>query len=162
MYKISRSYSPDFDFEYNESSDYGNPLFTSGGVWFAFRFGAMGKMEPNHVPHVRTMMNPYRFDVTINAELQSSQRVFIECIKLNGNHFNEILSRYHDLTLKTYLKFEHQPRFYNWILVDYINTRHIDTMWIIENYRKNRKSFKKERDFWVDYIIRNNKYLKAG
>lgn len=161
-YRITRSISVEFDFEYHEASHYGEPEFKKGDVWFAFRFGSTGNEPPNDVPNISATMNHFAFDVCVNAELHSSQKVFINGIKSQENVFNDILSRFDDLMFKTYLKYEYQPRFYHWILTDYINTKDINTEFIITNYREHEKKFFEERNYWVDYIIKNNPSLTEG
>lgn len=158
-YKITRSRSPDFDFEYHEASHYGEPVFKKGEEWFAFRFGSTGNEPPNDVPNISAIMTHFAFDVCVNSELHSSQKMFINVIKSQKKAFNELLLRFDDLMFKTYLKYEYQPRFYHWILTDYINTKDIDAEFIINNYREHEKKFFEERNYWVDYIIKNNPSL---
>lgn len=155
-YRITRPYAVDVDFEYHEASGYGEPAFKNGDVWFAFRFGLTGNEPPNDVPNISAMMNYFEFSVCVNAELHSSQKVFINGIESQKNAFNEILSRFDGLMLKTYLKYEYQPHFYHWILTDYVNTKDIDAEFIINNYREHEEKFSQERNYWVDYIIKNN------
>ena len=158
-YRVSRSRSPDFDFEYHGASGYGEPVFKKGQVWFAFRFGSTGNEPPNDVPNISVIMVHFAFDVCVNSELHPSQKVFINAIKSQQNAFNQILSRFGDLILKTYLKYEYQPRFYHWILTDYVNTKDIDAEFIINNYHEHERKFLQERNYWVDYIIKNNPSL---
>jgi hypothetical protein len=155
-YRIIHPHTFDVDFEYHEASNYGEPEFKKGDVWFAFRFGSTGNEPPNDVPNISATMNHFAFDVCVNAELHSSQKVFINAIESQKNPFNEILSGFDGLMLKTYLKYEYQPRFYHWILTDYINTKDIDAKFIVNNYREHEKTFLQERNYWVDYIIKKN------
>jgi hypothetical protein len=158
-YRITRPHQATVEFEYHQASNYGEPVFRKGNVWFAFIFGSTGEEPPNDVPNISVMMNHFMFEIAINSEIQSSQKVFINTIKSKTNAFNQILSRFDHLIFRTHLKYEHQPRFYHWILTDYVNTKDIDAEFIINNYREHEGKFSQERNYWVDYIIKNNPSL---
>jgi hypothetical protein len=74
----------------------------------------------------------------VNAELQPSQKVLIDGIQTRLNEFDRILSKFDDLMLKTYLKYEHQPRFYHWIPIDSLHRKEFDSRFIVGNYEKHR------------------------
>lgn len=99
----------DFDLEYNNPSCSGEPNFIHGDVWFAFSFGKTGQEPPNDVPNISVIKNRFVFDVTVNAELQPSQKVLIDGIQTRLDEFDRILSKFDDLMLKTYLKYETNP-----------------------------------------------------
>jgi len=158
-YRIIQSNAVDMNFEYHEASRYGEPVFRRGDVWFAFRFGSTGNEPPNDVPNISVIMNYFALVVCVNAELHSSQKVFINEIESQKNAFNQLLLKFNDLIFRTYLKYEYQPRFYHWILTDYVNTKDIDAEFIIKNYREHEEKFSQERSHWVGYIIKNNPSL---
>lgn len=158
-YKITRSNSMDFDLEYNNPSCSGEPNFTHGDMWFAFSFGKTGQEPPNDVPNISVIKNRFVFDVTVNAELQPSQKVLIDGIQTRLDEFDQILSKFDDLMLKTYLKYEHQPRFYHWIPIDSLHRKEFDSRFIVGNYEKHRKAFQEERSRWIEFIISKNKSL---
>lgn len=90
--RIKRSYSFDFDLEHDPDRMYGTGEFTRGGAWWAYRFGFSEDMPKNDVPNVSVIANTTGLDVTINAELQPSQKVMIDRIQGNPSKFNKLCS----------------------------------------------------------------------
>ena len=161
-YRISRAHSPDYDFEYYAELRYGKKAFVHGGVWFAFRFGFSSGMPPNDVPNVSVIFNDFGCDITVNAELQPAQRVFLKRVDSNKSLFDGLLRSHGGLWLKTYLKYEHQPRFYHWILSDLKPPGQFDGDTILASYELHRRQFDKERAYFIDCIEQNNRELKPG
>ena len=153
---ITRPSSQDFDLEYDQASNHGSEEFTHGGIWWAYRFGFFEDMPKNDAPNISIIANSTGLDVIINAGLQSSQKVMIDRIQANLPEFNRHLSDHGRLWLKTYLKYEHQPRFYHWILADMKLPGEFDGESIIQMKRKHEKVFNKERELWIQKIISGN------
>jgi hypothetical protein len=115
---ITSQSSQHFDLENDPARNHGTEKYTRGGTWWAYRFGFSEDMPKNDVPNISIIANTTGLDVTINAELQPSQKVMIDRIQANTSLFNRHLQNHGGLWLKTYLKYEHQPRIYHWILAD--------------------------------------------
>lgn len=157
--KIKRSYSSDFDLEHDTDRNYGTREFTHGGTWWAYRFGFSENMPKNDVPNVSIIAYATGLDITINAELQPSQKVMLERIRKSSSRFNELLCNHGGLWLKTYLKYEHKPRSYHWILADIKSPGEFDGEVILQMWHKHQKAFNEERERWLKFIISVNKEL---
>jgi hypothetical protein len=153
---IMRPSSQDFDLEYDQARNHGSEEFTHGGIWWAYRFGFSEDMPKNDVPNISITANSTGLDVIINAELQPSQKVMIDRIQANLPEFNRHLNDHGGLWLKTYLKYEHQPRFYHWILADMKLPGEFDGESIIQMKRKHEKAFSEERELWIQKISSGN------
>ena len=153
---ITRPSSQDFHLEYDQARNHGSEEFTHGGIWWAYRFGFSEDMPKNDVPNISITANSTGLDVIINAELQPSQKVMIDRIQANLTEFNRHLNDHGGLWLKTYLKYEHQPRFYHWILADMKLPVEFDGESIIQMKRKHENAFNEERELWIQKIISGN------
>ena len=80
-------------------------------------------MPKNDVPNISITADTTGLNVIVNAELQPSQKVMIDRIQANTSKFDRLLADHGRIWLKTYLKYEHQPRFYHWILADFASRR---------------------------------------
>lgn len=156
---IKRPYSFDFDVEHDPDRKYGTGEFTHGGAWWAYRFGFSEDMPKNDVPNVSIIANTTGLDVTINAELQPSQKVMLERIQKTSSKFNKLLCDHGRLWLKTYLKYEHLPRSYHWILADMKSPGEFSGEAILQMWHKHEKAFNEEREQWLKFIISENKEL---
>lgn len=156
---ITRSSSQDYDLEYDPSRNYGSGEFSRGGIWWAYRFGFSEEMPKNDVPNISIIANTTGLDVVINAELQTSQKVMLDRIRANASEFNRLLASHGRLRLKTYLKYEHQPRFYHWILADMELPGEFNGETILGIRQKHEKAFNEEREKWLKFIISENKEL---
>ena len=116
-------------------------------------------MPPNDKPNISLIFNTFGLDITINAELQPSQKFLLKIIKENKNEFNELLNSHGNLWFKSYLKYEHQPRFYHWILMDFISPGKFNAETILNSYNSHQIQFDQERNYWVKFIKENNTLL---
>lgn len=151
-FSIRRAHTQDFDLEYHEGRNYGKREFTRGGTWWAYRFGFSEDSPPNDVPNVSIIANIAGLDVCLNAEIQPSQAVVWRRIEDSTREFDRLLANHGRLWLKTYLKFEHQPRFYHWILSDFKEPRAFDGAEILRLHRQHEATFPKERERWISEI----------
>jgi len=158
-FSIKRRHSPDFDFEYEPGRNHGTNEFTRGGAWWAYRFGFSQDLPPNDVPNVSIIANTTGLDVTVDAELQPSQKVMLGRIQESTSRFDRLLVDHGGVWLKTYLKFEHQPRFYHWILADMRPPGEFDGKTILRMRLQHDEAFAEEREQWVRRIIAGNKKL---
>jgi hypothetical protein len=154
--------SNDFDLEHYPGQEYGTNEFTRGGTWWAYRFGFSEDLSKNDVPNVSIIANTTGLDVTLNAELQSSQKVLLRRIHADVSKFDKLLANHGRLWLKTYLKFEHQPRFYHWILADMRPPGEFDGKAILDIRREHEEAFIRERERWINIIKTRNKELTEG
>ncbi len=160
-YKISRAHSFDFDYEYHKETKFGLNKFVNGNIWWALRFGFHSEMPPNDKPNISFIFNTFGLDITINAELQPSQKVLIEKIKENKNEFNKLLNSHGNLWFKSYLKYEHQPRAYHMVLMDFEKPGNFNAEKILNSYNSHQNEFDQERKYWVEFI-KNNNTLTVG
>jgi hypothetical protein len=150
---IRRTGSHDYDLEHDATSNHGTEEFRQGGIWWAYRFGFSDDLPRNDVPNISVIANSTGLDVVLNAELQPSQRVLLERIQRNPSGFDAILAKHGNLWLKTYLKYEHQPRFYHWILAELKPPGSYDGKAIIEMRESHDRGFERERNFWIGKVI---------
>jgi hypothetical protein len=158
-FSITRASSLDFDLECDPDQNYGTSEFTHGGTWWAYRFGFSDNLPKNDVPNISIIANTSGLDVTVNAELLPSQEVMLQLIRQSTAEFDRLLANHGKLWLKTYLKYEHQPRFYHWILADVKHPGEFDGQTIIRVRFKHAEAFLKERERWIDSISTGNKEL---
>lgn len=161
-YGISRGHSLDFDVEYDEASANGSMVISRGGTWWAYRFGHSQEAPPNDVPNISVMANAGGLDVTINAELKPSQQILQNRIRRDPDRFNQIIRTHGDLRLKLFKKYEHQPRFYHWILSLCRPPGGFDAATILDAYRTSAGRFEAERAHWIERIVRNHRELSEG
>lgn len=158
-YKISRPVSLDFDYEYHKPTNDGLDEFTTGNAWWAFRFGFDTEMPPNDVPNISIIFNTSGLDITIDAEIMSSQKVMLSTIQDKKDEFNNLIKNYTNIWFKSYLKYEHQPRAYHWILTDLISPEKLNAETILNIYNEHSIKFDIERNKWVQCIKDRNKLL---
>lgn len=156
---ITSQSSQHFDLENDPTRKYGTEKYTRGGTWWAYRFGFSEDMPKNDVPNISIIANTAGLDVTINAELQPSQKVMIDRIQAKSSEFNRLLANHGGLWLKTYLKYEHQPRIYHWILADTKLPGEFSGESILQMQKKHEMTFNEEREQWLKLIISGNKEL---
>jgi hypothetical protein len=159
---IKQPISLDFNMEYDPARNYGIKEFTRGGVWWAYRFGFSEDLPPNDVPNISIIANTTGLDVTLNAELQPSQKIMVGRIREFTSEFDRLLADHGRLWLKTYLKLEHQPRFYHLILIDLMEPGEFDGATILRLRLEHENRFEEERERWVRNIIAENKELTKG
>ncbi|WP_419662711.1 hypothetical protein [Desulfosarcina variabilis] len=136
--------------------------FRRGGVWWAYRFGFSENLPPNDVPNISIILNSMGLDVCLNAELQPSQKVMLKRNKRSTLDFDRLLDDHGGLWLKTYLKFEHQPRFYHWILADFMEPGDFDAATILRLRLEHENSFEHNQEYWIRKIISKNKGLSES
>ena len=127
-------------------------LYIPTKAWFAFSFGE----KKNEIPNISVWFPPTGCDVTVNAELQPSQKIVIEKIGCQPSKFNKIIENHGNLQFKSYLKFEHQPRSYHWILM---MSKPCHATEIVSLYNNVRGTYKQLREKWINHIKTKNTYL---
>jgi len=80
-------------------------------------------------------------------------------IQANLLEFNRLLDGHGGLWLKTYLKYEHQPRIYHWILADMMLPGEFNGESILQSQKKHENTFVEEREQWLKLITSGNKEL---
>jgi hypothetical protein len=148
---ITKAWSIDFDYECIPEK-YGIDMYTLGKAWFAFRFGE----EKNAIPNISIIFQPTGCDVTVNSELMPSQQIVIDKLKLQPSKMDEIIAKHGSLYFKSYLKFEHQPRGYHWILMEADKLKSDEILYLYNNIQRD---YKQLREKWIYHIAVNNTYL---
>jgi hypothetical protein len=156
---ITRPSSLDFHVELGPDQKPETTQFMHGGTWWAYRFGFSENSPKNNVPNVSVIANAPSLDVTINAELQTSQEVMLSRIKESTSEFNRLLTNHGGLWLQAYLKYEHQPRFYHWILADRRSPGQFDGWAIRQMATDHERAFVGEREQWIRHIKAGNREL---
>lgn len=159
---ITRAGTHDFHFEHEPAGNYGSPEFTRGGVWWAYRIGYSRSMDKNDVPNISIIANTTGLDVCINAELLRSQEVMLNQINAQMAEFDQLLAEHGRIWLKTYLKYEHQPRFYHWILAERKCPGEFNGASMLDFRRTHEIAFDKERRRWLACIALGNKELSES
>lgn len=136
--------------------------FSPGGVWWAFSFGHSEEMPKNDVPNISINALPWGLDLAINAELRTSQKVMRERIEQAPDEFDRIVREHGGLQLQAWLKFEHQPRFYHWILLE----KRLQGTWrgrdLLDLYRRLEINFSEIRAYWLGWIKDQRAELSQG
>jgi len=158
-FSIDRALSLGFVLEYDPARKYGTKEFTRGGTWWAYTFGFSKDLPKNDVPNVSIMANSTGLDVALNAELMPSQKVMLRRIRESTSKFDRHLTDHGGLWLKTYLKFEHQPRIYHWILADIRPPGEFDGEFILSARRERDNAFVEDRGRRISDIKSMNKEL---
>lgn len=141
----------EFFYEYIPGK-YETDLYIPGKVWFAFSFGE----KKNEIPNISAGFSATGFDVIVNAELQPSQKIVIEKIRSFPSKLDEIIANHGNLEFKSYLKFEHQPRMYHWIIMI---SKPCNATEILDFYDNICKTYKYHREKLINHIKANNPYL---
>jgi hypothetical protein len=85
---------------------------------WAFSFGRSEEMPRNDAPNISVNALPWGLDFAINAEFRTSQEVMRQRIERSSDLFDRLVLEHGRLQFQAWLKFEHQPRFYHWILIE--------------------------------------------
>lgn len=158
-FSIRSPFSPDYLLERDPGRTTGVSTFTHGGTWWAYRFGFSDDLPKNDVPNISIIADTEGLDVTLNAELLPAQRVMLKRIEKSTSAFDRLLADHGGLWLKTYLKYEHQPRFYHWILADLRSPGEFDGEAIMRLRLDHDKAFMDERERWIHDITAGNSEL---
>jgi hypothetical protein len=161
-FSIKRVMSHHFVLEHDPKRNYGARKLTHGRPWWAYSFGDSEGIPPNDVPNISINGRLTGLFMNLNAEVMSSQRVMLERIKNSISKFNKLLSDHGGLWLKTYLKFEHQPRFYHWILSELRFPQEFSGEDILEIRRDHEESYMQKREHWIKVIKAENRELTNG
>jgi hypothetical protein len=154
-YCITMGYSPDVEVQcVNDEL-----RFRKGGVWWAYRFGASEEAPVNDVPNVSVITFDKGIEVILNSEIQPAQKVVRRRLRSNPGQFNQIAQELAGLTLKMWLKYEHQPKFYHWILCVQKGSGEFDAAVVLQAFSEHEKRFRAERDYWIGRIVEENRNL---
>jgi hypothetical protein len=122
------------------------------GAWWAFSLGHSEEMPKNDVPNISVNALPWGLDFAINAELRPSQEVMRRRIGRQPERFDRLVSEHGGLRLQAWLKIEHQPRFYHWILL----TQKEQGTWrgsdLLDYHKELEASFPQIRTQYLDWI----------
>jgi hypothetical protein len=151
---ITRAGSNDFDYECIPEI-YGTDMYTRGKAWFAFSFGD----KKNDIPNISIIFNSTGCDVTVDAEVQSSQLIVISKIKKQSNKIDEIIANHGSLWFKAYLKLGHQPQAFHWILTTLIEPSKLYCNDILNLYKTTCINYQQLREKWINHIKANNPFL---
>jgi hypothetical protein len=136
--------------------------FVRGGAWWAFAFGKSEHLAKNDAPNISVIANPWGLDFTINAELQTSQKSLIASIRRNPNRFDQIIENHGLLALQTWLKLEHQPRFYHWIPLTFKAVGDWNAAGLLSIYDNLASRYDGSREEWLMNIISSQLQLSES
>ena len=140
----------------------GNLDCIAPGVWWAFAFGMSEQMPKNDRPNISVNAYPWGLDFAVNAELKTSQRAMIDCIKAARGRFEALVHAHGSLELQLWLKLEHQPRFYHWLPVERVNAGSFDGASLLRKVDEWKQRFPAERQRWLEEVIAARKELSPG
>jgi hypothetical protein len=136
--------------------------FVCGGVWWAYAFGESEEMPKNDVPNISAMVMPWCLELTINAELRTSQAVMRKCIADDPSRFDDLVSAHGGLQFHALLKLEHQPRFYHWIPLIF----KVAGTWCAKSFLEAGDlifaDYRQIKDFWVTWIQEHRPELSSA
>jgi hypothetical protein len=158
---MNSSHSPDV-ICFPEAGSQSEARFTSGGAWWAFSFGHAEVMPKNDVPNISVGALPWGLDFAINAELRTSQEVMRQRIDRSPDDFDRLVFEHGGLELQTWLKLEHQPRFYHWVSL----VKQSPGSWrgrdLLDVYRQSETDFLDVRAQWLGWIKDQRAELSRG
>jgi hypothetical protein len=126
--------------------------FSPGGVWWAYNFGKSEDMPKNDIPNISAVGMPWGFDLTINAELRTSQLEMRRRIAADLIRFDQIIRQHGNLQLQMILKLERQPRFYFWIRLVETSPGSWDSSLLQQFYNRAEREFPEQRAHWISRI----------
>jgi hypothetical protein len=119
-------------------------------------------MPKNDVPNISVNALSWGLDFAINAELRTSQEVMRQRIERSPDVFDRLVLEHGGLQLQAWLKFEHQPRFYHWILIE----KRSEGAWrgqdLLDLYRRSEINFPELRAHWLGWIKDQRAELSLG
>lgn len=136
--------------------------WNAGGIWWAYSFGHSDEMPKNDVPNISVMKFPWGLDLTVNAELQTSQRVMLKGIASSTGHFDQLVDQHGSLQLQTWFKLEYQPRMYHWILLAHKAQATWHGQDILDLYQECEGNFERLKAGWLDAIVHSRPQLTEG
>jgi hypothetical protein len=138
------------------------PRFLRGGAWWAYAFGQSDTMPKNDVPNISIASMPGSLDLTVNSELQTSQRVLISQITKSPAELDRLLQAHGGLDFQACLKLEHQPRFYHWIPISVASAGTWDARHLLSHYKGLEVNFKELREKWITWLKKHRPDLTSG
>ncbi len=136
--------------------------FVRGGAWWAFSFGQSEEMPKNDVPNISVNALPWGLDFAINAELRTSQEVMRQRVERSPERFDGLVLEHGNLQLQAWLKLEHQPRFYHWILLSTMPPSKWQSHDLLELYRGSELHFPELRAHWLTWVAEQRVALTAA
>jgi hypothetical protein len=139
------------------SADHAQNLrFHRGGIWWAFAFGQSEQMAKNDTPNISVIAMPAGLDVTINAELRTSQKALIDRVKRDPAMFSKLVAQHGHLNLQMWLKLEHQPRFYYWAQLTSLPAEQLNAETLLSAYDNALIGYDGLRELWIAKIADNH------
>lgn len=153
---------PSQDVYCDSGEEEANPRWHDGGAWWGYTFGHEEEMPKNDVPNVSVLMMPWGLDITVNAEIKASQQVMIQKIRRNPTQFDKLRTRHGELGLQTWLKLEHQPRFYHWIQKTRYESEYWDACGLLTHFDDCEKTYVQLRKSSLSWVTRTRPYLSEN
>ena len=161
-FKITRGHSPNIMCMFPEGDQNGPMNCGSGGVWWAFGFGHAEEMPKNDVPNISVNASLVEgLHVTVNAELKPSQQVMLRRIQEDKPTFDRLVSEHGNLRFRSWLKLEHQPRFYHWIPLDVLEPGTWDSTTLLARVREKKNDFRQLRSHWIARVRESHRALST-
>jgi len=131
------------------------PPFVQGGAWWAYAFGESEEMPKNDVPNISAVAMPWCFDLTVNAELRTSQAVMKARIMQQPRQFDQIIREHGGIQFQAILKLERQPRFYFWIPQLSEAPGRWSALTVLGELDRIEREFSAIRNSWLGWIEKN-------
>lgn len=157
--KMFGAHSPDTICMNRQTTVDSIPEFASGGAWWAYSFGHSEDTPKNDVPNISAVSMPWGFDLTVNAELRTSQAVMRRRISTASAAFDRLVQQHGGVQFQAILKLEHQPRFYHWLPITMIDAGHWDASTLLNVHRELEQDYPRLRKSWIDWLMENAKGL---
>ena len=133
------------------------PPFVQGGAWWAYAFGESEEMPKNDLPNISAMAMPWSFDLTVNAELRTSQAIVKARITEDPLRFDQIIREHGGIQFQAILKLERQPRFYFWVPLVSQGPGMWSAKTLLESCSQIERDFGTIRNSWIAWLEKNNR-----
>jgi hypothetical protein len=90
------------------------PRFTEAGASWAYALRKTGRKTKEDMPNLSVNALPWGLDVSVNAELLTSQRAVQHAINRFPKEFDSLVEAHGRLVFQAWFKLEHQKRSFHW------------------------------------------------
>ncbi len=152
--RIMRSHSHEVDCVglYNKAEQ---PRVSGSGIWWAYSFGE----SHNDVPNISIQGDPKGLLVDINAELMPSEKIFLARILASPDQFDQLVREHGNIWFMSFLKLEHHPKAFHWILIDELQPGSFSGKDILRRYDEHKRRYDEIRGACIEWIERFNQNL---
>ncbi|GEM_PF-2255752 len=135
--------------------------YSSAGAWWGYVIGELNHVAKNNLPNISVAGMPGGMDLTINAEIQTSQKVMLRGLESDPGLLDALTRQHGGLAFQAWLKLEHQPRIYHWIPLRTMAPGAWTAVGALHAYNQARQHFPALKEYWVDRLSQEGPPLSA-